>query len=346
MFCMGKNKMHPYYIFDKNIFVQKLHKYNSRFDVFYPCKVNSTDNILRIVKEFGCGFEVDSLRMIEKLINEHSIKPEKILYNGLIRSEYDIKKAIEYGIRFFAIDTMHSLKFFEQIEYANVSFLIRISINSLLETSLNPLEKWGCTTSEAKAMADYIYTSNRFSLKGFSFYFPQEVKTIERIKEAIIKIVQIANGYENVTIDLGGGIDLDELDEITTMLPEQFNYMIEPGRHLVGDCFDLVCNILDYKNMNGRTLVFLDVGIYSGLIDVVIKKHVFKIEPLESNDGEKQLCYLCGCTSDISDIFGQYVLPTETIFKKEKLVIRNCGAYCLQMYMEFSEHEKPTIKER
>ncbi len=337
--------MEPYYIFNKKLFVEKLQSYKKNFRVFYPCKVNSSDNVIRAVIESECGFEVDSIQMARHLVNTYLVNPTHILFNGLIRSKDTIKQAVDLGITFFAVDTMDSLKEFENVGNHNLSFIVRVSINSLINEMINPIEKWGATLLEAKIIAEYIKQSKFLSLVGFSFYYPQEFKTIQRIRSSIKKIIELSREYCKLTIDIGGGIDLDEVDEIIRDMPKEFDYIIEPGRHLVGDCFDLVCDIIDYKKVNNNLLVFLNVGIYSGFIDVVIKKHLFVIEPLKEDISECELCYLCGNTSDISDVLGKYSLPVDTIEKKEKLIIRNCGAYCMQMYTKFSGHKPCIIKE-
>lgn len=331
--------MKPYFIFYKQKFTNRLREYKKHFKIFYPCKVNSTSNIINLVKNEDCGFEVDSIHMVEKLIKNYDVNPQKILYNGLIRSKKAIKRAVELGVRLFSIDTFESIKEFKPYQQNSLSFLVRVSINSLMGADVNKFEKWGATISQAKEIADYISKSEYYALEGFSFYFPKECKTMERISKALCEVSKLASSYDNVTLDIGGGISIDEARDIALQLPKPFNYIIEPGRHLVGDCFDLVCNIIDYKKINGKTLVFLDVGIYSGFIDVIIKDHFFEIEALEDMDCERIQCFVCGNTSDISDVLGQYNLPIKTIVSKSKVIIKGCGAYCPQMHMPFCEHK-------
>ena len=336
--------MRPYYIFDKSKLVHNISVFKKNFKVYYPCKVNSFSEVIKTVDEMECGFEADSIFTITKLVREFDINPDKILYNGLVRSKEDIQEALELGIKFFAVDNMNSLKQIQSLGYVGLYFLIRISINSLTDSTLNSLEKWGATLSDAMILADYITSSNESTLKGFSFYFPKEFKTLKHIQSSIEKITGLAEKYTNITIDIGGGIDINEIEDIVSILPEHYDYIIEPGRHLVGNCFDLVCNIIDFKENNEKILVFLDVGIYSGLIDVIVKGYSFSVEALDNDYGEKVLCHLCGCTSDISDCLGQYWLPINTIRQKGKLVINNCGAYCPQMHMDFAERPKCKVE--
>ena len=304
------------------------------YTVYYPCKVNSAKEVVAVINACGSSFETDSIEMITHLLGQ-GICPNKILYNYLVRSSDSIEKAVSFGVDNFAVDCKgDALKILKCSP--NAKFIVRVSINALTPHVVEAYtdDKWGADLGEARAIADCIL-SHGGKLIGYSFYYPKEFNTVDRIFIAIKRLVDEFG--ENITIDIGGGISVADADEIAEKFPSLRGRLImEPGRHLVGDVFDCRCSVIDVKERRGRKYVFLNVGIYSGFIDAVLKKHRFEIVTELDYDGELEEVVVCGCTSDISDTFGTYRLPSSALKEGVTLVIKNCGAYCPEMYTRFA----------
>lgn len=337
----------PYYSFDKQKFLAGLRAYSSCFDVFYPCKVNSCDLIIEAVNNSESCFEVDSIELIKHLVINKGINPNKILYNFLIRSESDIKTALDLGVSMFAIDDLNAVLEMEQFDIS-VEYIVRVSIKEFLHIDelSGFIDKWGNSVREIKKIISYINQYSKGKVKGISFYYPQEYNTYERIIKTIDTIIKEFNCAERkYCIDIGGGISESEAVQIYHRYQNQgIKFIIEPGRHLIGDCLNLICSIIDVRIRGGKKYVFLDVGVYSGLADCIIKNHKFEVDfGVDSFETEEVM--LCGCTSDISDVLGIYRAPKQAIKKGTQLTIKNCGAYCIEFYMNFSGHKPLKIME-
>ena len=331
-------------IFDKKRFSEKLKSYHELFEIYYPCKVNSSQEIISCINEVGDFFETDSLEMIHYLIKDFHVSPDRILYNYLIRSKEQIYEAVELGVRRFAVDSMDNV---EQIEEYGKDFLylIRLSIKNILAQEFNGklFDKWGTDIDSAHKIVEYIKTRTGSDLLGISFYYPKEYNTYDRLLKTIEIIKDEFCYLEDLSIDVGGGISLEQANRIAyTFKGQNIKFLIEPGRHLVGDCFNCICRVVDVKERFGKKYAFLDVGIYSGFIDTILKNHRFEFSLVEEHSkpvGLTEEIVLCGCTSDISDTFGIYEFPVGTINQGTHLSINNCGAYCPEMYMRFAGHQ-------
>lgn len=337
-----------YYEFNENKFKTTYTEYELFANIYYPCKVNCERTLIDFINSNNGNFEVDSISMIRYLIEDCKVSPDKILYNYLRRNPSNIRYAVSYGLKLFAVDSLDSIKEIELIDQ-NAQFIVRISIKSLLNLEKSTcliFDKWGTSIENANTLVEFIRTKKTTKFVGFSFYFPQEYNTLNNIEIALSRILENFKYFEGYFIDIGGGISAANLKKISDKHPEiSGRLIVEPGRHLVGDCFDMLCEIVGIHNdIDGNCYVFLNVGIYSGFIDVIVKNHRFDIQPEEMSNSNKKQYVVCGCTSDISDQFGIYTFPENTVKVGALFRIKNCGAYCMQMHMEFAGHDKCEIK--
>jgi diaminopimelate decarboxylase len=123
--------------------------------------------------------------------------------------------------------------------------------------------------------------------------------------------------------------------------------VIEPGRYLVGNVEDLYIpciRVVDNQKTSNEILVSLYIGIYNGLIDIVLHKRIFEIYvlndhqliPLLKYSGTGTSLILRGPTADSLDILGIYQSPTCKIDNNTIFVIKNVGAYVEVLNSEFS----------
>jgi diaminopimelate decarboxylase len=126
--------------------------------------------------------------------------------------------------------------------------------------------------------------------------------------------------------------------------------IIEPGTHLLNPCIDMIVSITAIKKINDKKIIFINSGIYYGLIDVIIKKRVFIIEhfdkekdkiPSPESENEKYLVF--GSSSDVSDYLGEYELHKD-LEVGNQLIIKECGAYSSVMQTGFYKKSKIKIK--
>ena len=68
----------------------------------------------------------------------------------------------------------------------------------------------------------------------------------------------------------------------------------------------------------------------------MLKNHSFELVMDGGCGAECEDVVVCGCTSDISDTFGIYSLPTDLLRSGATVTVKNCGAYCLEMYTRFA----------
>jgi len=111
--------------------------------------------------------------------------------------------------------------------------------------------------------------------------------------------------------------------------------VLEPGRYLLNPCIDMVVSVTSVRNINANRLVFINAGIYTGLLDAVVKGKKYQVDDERQTSTSKLArAYICGSSSDISDTLGEYKLRAD-LAGGDTLIIKECGAYSAVMQTHF-----------
>ena len=331
------------YIVDKNKLISTIMGFNNNASIYYPVKVNSSMEVIRIIDPYIEGYEVDSIELLEYLLNECAVAPNRILYSALISDKYDYQKVLSLGIRTFVVDDYDLCDLLCSLGKDEIlSLIIRLDISDLVDCT-GYIVKWGCTLDDLQRVLSIIEESNNVFL-GLSFYIPQELDVINNALMIVDKISSLDIASECRIIDIGGGMSVDEAERVILSLRSKESLsgskiIVEPGRYLLDPCIDMRCEIKRISIKRDYKLVFLDTGIYDGLLDCIMKSKRFEIVPVENYEICNCSQYIvCGNTSDISDVLGEYLLP-DSIMVGTQLLIKNVGAYCKEMETNFYRKE-------
>ena len=315
----------PYYVFKEKKFKELLLKYKHFGEVFYPIKANDDPAIIERVIGANCAFEVDSIEHIKLLIEGYNVRPNKIIYSFPLKKSYDIVTASELGVTKFVVDCIE--------EYNNIrahakspEYILRINANSVVGGLNSMQDKWGFPLDDLKN-AYRIITANNDNVLGISFYLSSEINSQENFVK-IFDAIESLNIHNIEVVDIGGGVSvemLERLDEKLKLFKQRVGFerlIIEPGRHLLDPCIDFAVSVIARRPANdGNNILFIDAGIYYGLLDVIIKEKRFDI--IEENENkDKALFYVCGFSSDVSDLIGKYMLNID-IKVGDKLIFKN-----------------------
>lgn len=332
----------PYYIFNEKKFKELLLQYKHFGEVFYPIKANDNSLIIERIIGEDCAFEVDSIEHIKLLIEVYHVQPDKIIYSFPLKKSYDIVKASELGVTKFVVDCIEEYNNIRA--HANTAvYLLRINANSVVG-GLNPMQdKWGFTIADIEDTYKII-TANNDKVFGISFYLSAEINSLDNFIR-VFNAIESLNIRNIEVVDIGGGVSVEMLKELESQLKSFKQHIgftrliIEPGRNLLDPCIDLVVSVIARRPANdGKNILFIDAGIYNGLLDVIIKKKRFDIVE-ERENVMKSRFYVCGFSSDVSDLIGEYELNSNTKVG-DKLTFKNCGAYSAVMSTRFYANKK------
>jgi ornithine decarboxylase len=346
----------PYYLFDKAKFIKDIQAYQQIGEVYYPIKANDDDLVVNAAIESSCSFEVDSIEHIKKLITRKGVNAERLLYSYPIREKKDIRKACKLGVKTYVVDSIEEYEKIVSIA-SEVSFFVRLNVVDALNLNLEPQRnKWGLSISDAKDLINLIRNDGN-AVVGISFYlfndkFNESNYMDELWKNLLDKISDNFLGFNLKYLNIGGNIDSIKVNSMKDALEKTKQaigaekIIIEPGAPLLNPCINMIVSVIAVRTVNQKRIVFINSGIYSGLIDTIIKKKCFNIEHFDAtknthliNKIEVEECLVCGSSSDVSDFLGEHSLSAKTKVG-DKLVIKACGAYSTVMQTKFYKKNK------
>ena len=340
----------PYYIFDREKFSSLIGEYLKFGDLYFPVKANDDDLIINAVQENDCGFEVDSIEHIEKLI-KCGISSDKLLYSYPIREEIDIKEAIEKGVHLFVVDSIDEYRKIARLTN-EARYIVRVNVLSIVKNELSvEHNKWGLSINDSKELISIIRTEGQ-ALAGISFYVTSEINHSDTFETVLNCLMLNFRNLDVEFVNIGGGISIDKLESMTVLIEQVRStikakrILLEPGRHLLNPCIDMIVSVMAIRTIDTRRLIFINAGIYLGLMDTIIKNRKYIIVDDKQIDSSMLVqSYVCGSSSDISDTLGEYQLRSNLMIG-DTLTIKECGAYSMVMQTHFygKEHMKMILK--
>ncbi len=328
---------------------KKLQKAFHYAKIYYAIKANPHEKIVTLLNKLGSYFDIASIYELDHIL-KLGVSPEKISYGNTIKKIRDIKYAYEKGVRLFVCDNETDLiNLSKYAPGANVFF--RLLTNG--DGADWPLSrKFG-------AHPDLIYKLIKKASKmdinpiGLSFHVGSQQRDIGQWDNAIAQSFSLfrslkKNDIKLSLLNIGGGLPASYLQptpEITIYANQIYNFLvdyftesqipdiiIEPGRGLVGDAGVIVSKVIFTEKKaeyNQYKWVYLDIGVFGGLIETLGESIKYPIYIPNKNWTKTQEVILAGPTCDSMDILYEdfkYNFPEE-IEPEDLVLFFATGAY-------------------
>lgn len=319
---------------------QSLKNYLPGVSMYYAIKAFPNPDVIRVLAEQGCNFDVASEGEIE-LLKPYQISGRKTIHTHPIKKGDHIKAALRGGSTTFVVDNIDELK--KMIPFRQrVGVLLRVSFRS--ETaSVDLSRKFGCSPAQVR---DLVLEAQQYDIhiRGLSFHVGSQSLSsnthVDAIKKCAQLIEEINEEIENPmnVLDIGGGFPVDYAQENPDLagffqpihqalseLPDYLSIIAEPGRYLVAPAVTGISSVTGIAKRGEYMWYYLDDGVY-GSYSGQIFDHV--LYPLQiPNDSEpRTLSILSGPTCDSIDIISEDIMLPE--LREGELVIGHMmGAY-------------------
>lgn len=316
--------------------------------IYYAVKANPAPAIIELVRDKGSNFDIASTYELDKVLGL-GVTADRISYGNTIKKSKDIRYFYAKGVRLFATDAEADLRNIAR-EAPGSKVYVRL-LTEGTQTADWPLSrKFGCQSDMAM---DLLIMAQELGLEpyGVSFHVGSQQRDIGAWDAAIAKVKVIferLRDEDNIRlkmINLGGGFPANYItrtndlqtyaEEITRFLIEDFGeelpeIIIEPGRSLVANAGVLVSEVVLISRKDNTALnrwVYLDVGLFSGLIETLGEAIKFPI--YVERHGEREETIIAGPTCDSTDIMYEnhkYPLPL-SLNIGDRLYWLSTGAY-------------------
>lgn len=359
----------PYYVFDTDEFAKRAAmiraaldcKGGRRIPLCFSIKANPF--LLHRLPEGLDHVEVCSPGELEICI-ALGVKPESIIYSGVMKEKCDIERAVSYGAGILTCESIRHAALISEVmfermlegaheaEFAETKaqVILRLTSGNQFGMSLDDIEYILSHPDEFKGisvMGLHYYSGTQKSLRKIN-------KDLEKIKSALT-MLKDKYSFEPQLVEYGPGLcveyfeddwqerekqALDEAAEALREFAEEYPLGIEMGRFLAASCGKYYTQVKDLKSTGDANYAILDGGIHH--LNYFGQRMAMQVPPIRVYGGEvseneekpgveltqmPDADYtLCGSLCTVAD-----VLVREVKLKKlelgDILEFAHCGAY-------------------
>lgn len=359
----------PYYVFDTDEFAKRAAmiraaldcKGGRRIPLCFSIKANPF--LLHRLPEGLDHVEVCSPGELEICI-ALGVKPESIIYSGVMKEKCDIERAVSYGAGILTCESIRHATLISEVmleciqegaheaEFAETKahVILRLTSGNQFGMSLDDIEYIISHPDEFKGitvMGIHYYSGTQKSLRKIN-------KDLEKIKSALTGLKE-KYGFEPQLVEYGPGLcveyfedgwqekekqSLDEAAEVLREFAVEYPLGIEMGRFLAASCGKYYTQVKDLKSTGDANYAILDGGIHH--LNYFGQRMAMQVPPIKVYAGEvseneekngveltelPDTDYtLCGSLCTVAD-----VLVREVKLKKlelgDVLEFGHCGAY-------------------
>jgi diaminopimelate decarboxylase len=287
----------PAFIYDRGILDQKLDALRqalpARFSVCYSMKANPNQTILRHFLSRGCGLEIASAGEFHQGL-QAACNPQNMLFAGPGKTPAELELALSHGI-----GEIHLESLVETARVSAISK--RLGIRARVAIRVNPASEaeggamrmggrpapFGVDEETVAEVVDTVIGDAALELRGIHLYIGTQILDanviVSQYSHGLQVAKQVANriGHPLHRVDFGGGLGIPyfaheqllNLDELRARLATLFagietddsfsgtEFLVEPGRFLVGEAGIYLARIIDIKVSRGKKFLIVDGGM-------------------------------------------------------------------------------------
>ena len=332
--------------------------------ICFSVKSNSNLALLKELKKIGSGADVVSIGELLKALKA-GIKPKKIVFSGIGKTEEEIRLAIKKQILLINIESENELNLINKISkkfYKKIPIGIRLNPNVTGKThhkisTGGKDEKFGLSYNDFVNLCKKIKKMRNLSLEGVSVHIGSQITSIEPFK----KVLSVLNKIINKTkvnfkfIDLGGGMGISysanekQINlKVYAKLVNKFlkdkksKIIFEPGRFIIGNAAILISKIIYIKKNNNKKYIILDAGM-NNLMRPALYNAYHEIIPLKiKNKKLKGNFEFVGPVCESSDKFSK-IKKFSQVREGDFVALANVGAYGMSLSSNYNS--RPIIAE-
>ena len=336
----------PSYVFDLDELAARTSAIRSildpRIGLCYSIKANP---FLVSAMDRLTGFlEVCSPGELEICIR-NQIKPDHILLSGVTKTEADVERAIQSGVRLFTCESRFHADLINRLAARHgltLPVLLRLTAGS----------QFGMDASDLEQIIKDRSSYSHLDIKGIHYFSGTQRKKLQDQRKELLFLADYSTqlrenlGFEVQKIEYGTGLyypyfenedrsdtlaPIRELAPDLAALADKVSLTIEMGRFFASSCGTFLTSVVDTKCNRGQWYAILDGGIhhlnyYGGSMGMRIPVITKLPGPCENTHTESAPWMLCGSLCTTADILVR-AYQTEGLDQGDILAFHNCGAY-------------------
>ncbi len=360
----------PCYVYSRAAIEENWRQFNAAFGdyphrVCYAVKANSNLAILNLLARLGSGFDIVSGGELERVLRVGG-DPRNIVFSGVGKSEWEIRRALDVGIGCFDVESTAELRLVNSTAASlDTAAPVAIRVNPDVDADTHPYiatglnqAKFGIALEQALDAYRLAAEMRHVSVLGVACHIGSQITELAPFEDALERLLRLVEDLEETGIpiehvDVGGGLGVRYRDEqppsareyvsalIEGMCKRGFDLpiTIEPGRSIVGSAGVMLTRVEYVKRTPVKQFAVVDAGM-NDLIRPALYAAWHDILPVAlSATGSTQRYDVVGPVCETADVLGQdRVLD---VAQGDLLAVCTVGAYGWVLSSNYNSRPRP-----
>ena len=283
---LSKKYSTPFYVYSTKIINQNYNKLRSNLNsnIYYSVKANSNQAFISLFSKLGAGADVVSGEELRRSLSA-DVKPSKIIFEGVGKSQNDIILAIKNNIKQINVESLEELELINIVSKnlnckANIGIRINPDVEAETDNKISTgrkSDKFGINFIEIPEVIKKINNLKNIKFIGLSCHIGSQIFSLRVYENMFKKMKQAVNIFHenNLNIEnlnLGGGMGFDytkkkifNINGLGKLVKKYFsnipyNISFEPGRYLIAKSGTLITKIILIKS-GIKNFIVVDAGM-------------------------------------------------------------------------------------
>ncbi len=358
----------PLYVYSRSDVENNWREFDSAFGthphlVCYAVKANSNLAVLNVLARIGAGFDIVSIGELERVLAAGG-DASKCVFSGVAKTEYEIKRGLEAGIRCFNVESSSEMsRIGEVAQSLNMQAPVSVRVNPNVDAKTHPYistglkeNKFGVDIDDAIELYQLAHNSKSLKVVGLDCHIGSQITDVSPFLDALDKVIELINklkdnGIEIAHLDLGGGVGIKYDDEQTIDISAYINeimnrtgnleIILEPGRAIVGNAGAFVTKVEFLKQNSDKSFAIID-GAMNDLLRPAFYNAYHQVLPVnENSNGVDASWDLVGPICETGDFLAKD--RKLSLSQGDYLAVMSAGAYGFTMSSNYNS--RPRVAE-
>lgn len=362
----------PFYYYDAEVLQQSLDTICSEiakhenYHLHYAIKANANAKVLKKIQAAGLGVDCVSGGEIQAALDA-GFAPEKIVYAGVGKADWEINLGLEAGIFCFNVESEPELQIINELaaakgKVARVCFRINPNVGAHTHANITTglaENKFGIAMEDMELAIREAQELPNIEFIGLHFHIGSQILEMGdfealcgRVNELLERLAKQGITVENINVGGGLGIDYNDPDGAPVpnfkayfdtyangiKLAEGQHLHFELGRAVVGQMGSLITRVLYVKKCHIKQFAIVDGGMSDLLRPALYDAH-HMIQNLSSDEAEEKYDVV-GPICESSDVFGKDEV-INACHRGDFIALRSAGAYGEIMASQYNCRKLP-----
>jgi len=358
----------PLYVTNESRVIENFSAYRKAFpdaDIYYAAKANGSFAILRMLAREGAGADVFSYGELYMALLA-GIPREKILFNGNSKTDFELQKAVDLGVKVSvdSLDELHKLSNLAKVAGKKAEIAFRV--NPDVSPKTHPKISTGLRSSKFGIPSEEVVSAYREASRlpgitpsGIHCHIGSQILETSSFTEATHKMMDLVEKVTDIGIDLkfvdmGSGLGIpykkdegraptpqDHANAIVPVFREKTKALgispkliLEPGRFIVADTTILLTRVNTVKKAE-KNFVGVDAGFNLLVRPTMYDSYHYAVVANKASLHAEETYTIVGPICETGDIFAKdRMLPH--IEKGDIIAILDAGAYGFSMSSQYN----------